>query len=243
MSFSQIPIYVITTKQFHSRHLHMGLIERRLNASFEYILDFDSEDITSGDLNAIDASMPLSSCSCLLKHFEAQRRFLATDQEYCLVLEDDVVLFDDFENGFKKAIEAASTIEPGWLIFFGGADNKIDQRFLHAKENDLILRELSTAECYLLDRKSCELRSRWLESNNFSKPADHQIVLMDRELSIKHYWTSRPFATQGSITGRFPTSLDRSRKKHSRTFLSTKYYWNRFRRQIIPRLATIFRKK
>jgi hypothetical protein len=35
----------------------------------------------------------------------------------------------------------------------------------------------------------------------------------------------------------FKTSLDSSRAKHSKIYLKFKYYYNRWRRQVLPRLV------
>ena len=76
----------------------------------------------------VDGDMSPKSISNVLKHFEAQRRFLDTEADVCLVLEDDVLLFDTFEESFRT-FTAPTEPQPGWLIFLGGADNKIDDRF------------------------------------------------------------------------------------------------------------------
>ena len=48
----------------------------------------------------------------------------------------------------------------------------------------------------------------WLAVHKIDRQADHQIKMIDIDLGIKHYWFSRPLATQGSITGVFKTALD-----------------------------------
>ncbi len=175
-----------------------------------------------------------------MKHLEAQTRFLESNARVCLVMEDDVILFETFEADLVKVLELSQELDPGWLIFLGGADNKIDDRFLN-QDDCLIEQDLSTAEVYLLDRCGCEQRMEWLKSNKLDRQADHQIKLIDRDLGIKHFWFSRPLATQGSITGMFRTALDHSRGKRSANYLRVKFWWNRFRRQLAPKL--LFRLK
>lgn len=236
-----IPIYVITVKTFIDRHAHMAALEERLGVKFEYIWNYDADDLSDDDCSRVSGNMARQSISNVLKHFEAQRRFLKTDSEVCLVLEDDVLLFDKFEQNFEKVLGHTRHLTPGWLIFLGGADNKIDCRFL-SQDEGLIEQDLTTAEAYLLDRHGCQRRLEWLRLNKLDRQADHQIKLIDRSLGIKHYWYSHPMATQGSITGLFSTALDASRAKHGSIYLNIRYRWNRFRRQTVPRLfARIFR--
>jgi GR25 family glycosyltransferase involved in LPS biosynthesis len=216
----------------------MVALEERLGVKFEYILNYEANELTEQDLEKVRTQMPLPNISCLLKHFEAQRRFLETASSMCLILEDDVILFTEFERVIESLLSSASGLNPGWLIFLGGADNKLDKRFFEEDSVTLIERPMSTAECYLVDRNSCERRIRWVSEKGFEKPADHQIVYMDEQLGISHYWSSVCLASQGSITGDFSTTLDGSRKKHSLFFIKTKYSWNRFRRQFIPKYIT-----
>ena len=236
MKLGSIPIYVVTAKAFTARHEHMRRIEAKIGVRFEFIFDYDVDELRDSALERVRSDMPKPSISCLLKHFEAQRRFLMTDSEICMVLEDDVILFDEFERTVESVLSKIRDIPPGWLIFLGGADNKLDTRFLNVEPFDLLEIPISTAECYLLDRRGCLKRNQWIEKHGFVKPADHQLAHMDRELGIKHYRLGRPVATQGSITGQFVTTLDSSRRKHSLIFLNLKYRWNRFRRQVLPRL-------
>lgn len=241
MIFDDIPIYVVTTKALTERHEHIRALETRIGVKFEFILDYDTDSLTPYDQRKIKADMPPPSVSCLLKHFEAQRRFLMTKSDICIVLEDDVILFDEFELAVTLILSRYKHLPPGWLIFLGGADNKIDPRFLGGDSFALVESPLSTAEIYMLDRLSCIKRSEWIDNHGLTKPADHQLTFMDREMGITHYRLKRPVATQGSITGQFPTTLDDSRRKRSALFLYSKYRWNRFRRQYFPRLiATIF---
>lgn len=235
-----IPVYVITVKTFLDRHAHMAALEERLGVKFEYIWNHDVDDLSDDDLSRVSGDMTRRSVSNVLKHFEAQSRFLATESEVCLVLEDDVLLFDTFEENFEKVLAHIKKLTPGWLIFLGGADNKIDRRFL-SQNDGLIEQDLTTAEAYLLDRCGCQKRLEWLKMYKLDRQADHQIKLIDRALGIKHYWYSQPLATQGSITGLFSTALDASRAKHGRAYLNLRYQWNRFRRQSVPRfLVKIF---
>lgn len=238
--FQSIPVYVVTVKTFWDRHAHMAALEKRLGIEFEYIWDYDADDLSSDDYARLVPGMSAKSISNVLKHFEAQRRFLDSDAEVCLVLEDDVILFESFEEDLEKVMELTKALSPGWLIFLGGADNKIDNRFLKQCD-ELIEQYLSTAEAYLLDRFSCERRLEWLDANKLDRQADHQIKLIDQTVGVQHYWFSRPLATQGSITGLFHTALDASRAKHSVAYLNARYHWNRLRRQTLPRfLAKIF---
>lgn len=235
-----IQIYVVSVKSFTDRHKHIEHMARRFGFSFQYIWRYDADELTESDLGRVSSSLPSKSASNVLKHLYAQELFLKTEQEIALVLEDDAVLFDSFFDELDGIIEMARALTAGWLIFLGGADNKLDSRFLASDKQFLVEAPLTTAEAYLIDRRGCELRAHWLNSHVIDRQADHQLKLIDKDLGLAQYCVAHPIATQGSITGLFTTSLDASRSKHSSFFLKCRYKFNRLRRQIIPRSLARF---
>ena len=230
-----IPIYVISVKSFTERHKHIEQMAERFGFLFEYVWQYDADELDEADLSRVGGSLAPKSASNVLKHLHAQKLFLKTSNDIALVLEDDVVLFASFFDELNHILDMTKRLPPGWLIFLGGADNKLDSRFFDSDGQYLVEKSLTTAEAYLVDKHGCELRTRWLDINSVDRQADHQLKLMDQDLGLKQYCVSKPLATQGSITGLFGTSLDSSRAKHSPFFLQAKYRYNRLRRQVIPR--------
>ena len=235
MLLSDIPIYVISVRSFTDRHKHIEKLSQSFGFQFEYIFDYDAEDLTAADWERVDPVMNPKSVSNTLKHIEAQRLLIASGRQVGLVLEDDVILFDGFMDNLARTLELLDQEKDGWLTFLGGADNKIDSRFTESTEFRLIENPISTAEAYLIDLVGCVKRQEWLSSNIIDRQADHQLKLIDQSLVIRHFWTSTPLVTQGSITGQFSTALDQSRAKHGPLYLGLKYRWNCWRRQAVPR--------
>lgn len=240
--YRMIQIYVVSVKSFTARHEHIERMAQQFGFSFEYVWRYDADELTEADLDRVSDSLSHKSASNVLKHFYAQELFLKTGYEIALVLEDDVILFDSFFEQLGQIIDMAKNLSPGWLIFLGGADNKLDSRFFASDKQFLVKAPITTAEAYLIDRRGCEMRSIWLETHSIDRQADHQLKLVDQQLGLGQYCVSRPIATQGSITGLFGTSLDASRSKHSPLFLKFRYTFNRIRRQILPRVITRFLK-
>lgn len=233
---------MISVRTFSDRHRHIENLAHSLGFFFEYIFEHDADELDESDWSRVNDSMNPKSVSNTLKHLAAQERLIASGKPLGLVLEDDVILFDRFVECLTKTIELASRLDSGWLIFLGGADNKIDSRFSRSLEFSLIENPISTAEAYLVDLDGCLRRRKWLSVRKIDRQADHQLKLVDQSLGIKHFWTSIPLATQGSITGQFSTALDQSRAKHSPLFLGLKYRWNCWRRQVVPRFIGKFLK-
>ena len=150
--------------------------------------------------------------------------------------EDDALLFEDFLErlpAIKNNLPHNS--EPA-LIFLGGADNKLDPRFLKASDqNTLIESPITTTEAFWTNAEACRLRLDLLATQPIDLPFDHLLQSLDKQLGIIQYRPAVPAATQGSITGVFDTKLDESRGKRPAWFLKLRYLWNRFRRQTLPR--------
>ena len=134
MEFPQIPVYVISVKSFHDRHQHLAKLAEKYCFQFRYIFEHDVEDLSEKDFSRTTQSMKAKSISNVLKHFEAQRAFLNTDEQIALILEDDVIFLRDFVPRLKRVIDLSRGLDEPWLIFLGGADNKIDGRFMELKE-------------------------------------------------------------------------------------------------------------
>lgn len=171
-----------------------------------------------------------------MKHIEAQRKLLESDSNWCLVLEDDALLPPDFSQKMESVLSLIKAVNEPCLVFLGGTDNRLDSRFFECDSMSLIESPMTTAEAYLLNRKGCEIRLKWLDNHQIDKPADHYLKSLDKKLGITQFRVSEPFVSQGSITGIFRTSLDSSRAKHGVRYLQIKFMWNRLRKQTLPRM-------
>lgn len=236
MSSMEPLVFVVSVKSFYERHKSIEAQAARAGLKFEYIWKFDSDELTDGDFERCEASrLPAKSISTVLKHLEAQSRLLQSEADWCLILEDDALFAPNFRRRYREVLGLIAEKREPCLVFLGGTDNRLDARFHESKSLELIESPLTTAEAYLVNRPSCFLRSRFLASNLIDSPADHFLKSVDQKLGITHYRVSDPFVSQGSITGRFQTTLDASRSKHGKLYLRSRFEWNRFRKQTLPK--------
>jgi GR25 family glycosyltransferase involved in LPS biosynthesis len=228
-------VFVISVQTYSERHEHIKVESRKCGLEIDFIFEFDAIDLSESDLARVDRSIGLGASSCVLKHVEAQKRLLKSGAEIGLVLEDDAVFFHRPKERLEAVVAQARKLQPGWLISLGGADEKFVGNNVDLKSDDLIAGHISTAECYLIDRVGCELRYDWMRVNQINKPADHFLKEIDQLLNIPQYRVYEPLCTQGSISGRFHTTLDSSRSGKSLHYLAARYKWRRFFKQILPR--------
>lgn len=229
-----IPVYVLSVKSFAARQRSIKEQARHFGFEFEFVLDFDPGE-TDGAPYQFDVSLGPKSVSNVLKHLEAQKRLVSSGRKIGLVLEDDAILSPRFMERILSVLDRAERLSESYLIFLGGSDDRLDQRFFKVGVNDLVPAELTTAEAYLIDPAGCERRLQALSTWSIDCQADHLLKKLDRFLGISQYRVGEPLVTQGSVTGKFVTALDSSRAKHGSFFLGLRYRYNRFRKQTLPR--------
>lgn len=229
-----IDIYVISVRTYVDRHEHVNSLAKFHNFSFEYIFEFDAIDLDRSAISRCSGILTPSSMSNSLKHIEAERKLIEGSSSIALVLEDDILFLEGFFQQLEDIVIEARSLNPGWLIFLGGSDNKLDEDHFDPAAGLLVEKPITTAEAYLIDRVGCLARLDWLKTRKVDRQADHLLKLIDAESGNKQYRTRVPLATQGSITGKFDSKLDSSRQKHGRGYLLARYWFSRFRRQKIP---------
>jgi glycosyl transferase family 25 len=224
-------VYVLTVKTFAERIAHIRRELGRHAIEFSFVLEHDADELQAETVEAMFAPsrMRRAQQSLVLKHLSAWREALARQHRRILVFEDDAVLARDFAPRFDLAMQAAERLAPGWLVYLGGADTKVPDRYF-LSPGPLIALPIATAEGYATDAEAMRRRLAWLDGQRIAQPADHLIRSMDAALGIPQYWLRPPIVEQGSVTGIFPSVLDANRQKHSRAYNILRNRWNKFQR-------------
>jgi glycosyl transferase, family 25 len=224
-------VYVLTVKTFAQRIAHAREALARHGIAFEFVLEHDVPELDAALLRErfLPSGMTPGQQSLALKHIAAWRRGLERGQRRILVFEDDVLLAADFSSRFDGAMRAADRLAPGWLVFLGGADTKVPDRYFLA-EGPLVPLPIATAEGYVTDLSAIEKRLAWLARGRIDLPADLFLRRLDAELGVAQYWVRPPLVEQGSVVGLFDSALDANRQKHSRAYNVLRNRWNKFQR-------------
>lgn len=225
-------VYVLTVRSLHQRIAHVSRELARQGVHFEFILDYDPSDLNAEAIDGVfgPSELLISHQSLVLKHMRAWQLACERNHRRILVFEDDVLLAHDFLSSLVPALLSADAKAPGWLIFLGGADTKVSDDFL-LRQEPLIPMSIATAEAYVTDLAACQARLGWCRLNRITLPADHLIRHIDQVCGIRQYWLPEAIVEQGSVTGRFASTLDRHRMKHSWLFNWARYRWNKLRRR------------
>jgi N-acetylglucosaminyl-diphospho-decaprenol L-rhamnosyltransferase len=226
-------VYVLTVKTFVDRIQHIRAQLSAQNIPFEFIYDYDAEDITPAERDQFSDNYQLTSAhqSITLKHIKAWKNCIEHGYSRILILEDDVLLKSNFITRLTFYLKQLHGID-GFLLFLGGADTRVSIREL-LFGHPIFKRAIRTADAYVTDFAACRKRIHWLESNRVSKPADHLLVEIDKSVGNTQYWTASYLAEQGSVFGLFDSKLDTFRIKHSRVFNRARYLFRKIKNRVI----------
>lgn len=229
-------IYVINVRAFEDRRRHVLAELARFGLDCEFIHEFDAVDLTPElDVRYFPrTSLSTGQKSCALKHVAALERIVARSQRAALVLEDDVVLSDEFPEGLAAALSEAARYPEPHVIFIGSGGNfytprsqrKPGQRLYPALRGRF-------ADSYIIGSEAAAMRLDWIRSKGIAEPIDNQFQSIDLALGIRMLWLEEPVVEQGSKNGMFETVLEQAPPRPIQRFL---FAWEKFRRKYLYQL-------
>lgn len=224
-------VYVLTVKTFVERIEHIRGELGAHGIAFELVLEHDAAELDRELVQRTfkPSDMRAAHQSLVLKHIAAWRRAQKRGARRVLVFEDDALLDAHFSARFDAGMRAADALEPGWLVYLGGADVKVPDSYFLAP-GPLVALPIATTEGYVTDALAIDRRLAWLEGNRIELPADFLLRRLDAELGIRQYWIRPSIVEQGSCVGLFGSVLDANRQKHSRLYTVVRNRWNKFQR-------------
>lgn len=204
-------ILVINVRSFVERRQHVEAQLARFGLRGEFVHEFDADDITpevdrrwfgGGELNR-------GQKSCALKHVAVLQRVVEHGWQHCLVLEDDVVLADDFTEGVRAALEETGEERHPYVIYLGAGGNF----YTPASQRQPGRRIYPAAkgrftDSYIIGNQEAALRLARIEAQPMTKPIDVTFDTVDREAGIAFLWLEDPVVEQGSKLGVFRTTLE-----------------------------------
>lgn len=123
-----------------------------------------------------------SEVGCALSHIQAYKEFLKTDEEYCLIIEDDIIGEDKDISRIFKIIDDQ---QPDGLVLFGGQEGmpKDYWKYVLAEKNkefylisNFSKKFITRAHCYALNRATAE---QLISLHELSfQVADHWSILL-----------------------------------------------------------------
>lgn len=135
---------------------------------------------------------------CTLSHVTAFKDFLASDEQYACIFEDDAICLDDFDLNTLETQLKALNLPAEFLLSMGGIQLRSSRRvrghFLDQKINNRSILKLHPiyfgrlfyTYAYMIDRKMAELLLKYHE---MPKGCDHWSQLRDYDSNCQLYAT------------------------------------------------------
>jgi GR25 family glycosyltransferase involved in LPS biosynthesis len=179
----------------------------------KWIITNDKEDINQENLKDFvninkplglegihkNRTLRLSEISLILKHRDCWLDIIKNDYKSALILEDDVLLCDDFLNKFNLQIKDISNDFD--IIWIGSCCNLHDQNIVSGK----YLYKNNGSRCthaYLISNKCALKMLDFVNTNNY--PADFMFNKAISELGLENYWMEPDLIIQNPL---FDTSI------------------------------------
>jgi glycosyl transferase family 25 len=228
-------VYVLSVKSFAERIKHITAELEKHQIPFEFIFEYDSIDITTDDLqNFSPSNMQISHKSLVLKNIAVWKKMVNENLSRVLMLEDDAILSENFREDMNNIVRHSEKKQEAHLVFLGGSDTKLPENFLNYPE-PLVPRRITTADGIIINNSLAKKRLEWLEKNTISLPADGLMCKIDSDIDAPHFWPKKAIVEQASCTGKFQTTLDGSRSKHSLLYIKLRFHWHKFKNQSLKR--------
>jgi len=219
-AFASRTIVAHVKKGYESRRCS---IERRMTAleiPFEFMLDGDIPDLDAHLMHRWFAPnmQPNAATSCACKHLLMYERLLAEGWPGALILEDDILLADDFVAVFNATLEELGATDGGrhakaWISYENSTLRMPPRRDL--RDGQLLYRtkEPRCTGAYYIGAAAAKGLLDVASSRKLNQPIDWFVgdVARDASSPIDIYWCHPPVAEQGSMNGTFD-SMDSRRR-------------------------------
>lgn len=212
----EVKVFVIHVRGNTEREEHISREASRNNLSFEFILDGNIEDLTENSLNRYfkdGMAKPSAITSCAYKHFLAYEAVVNNGYPYALILEDDVKLFDLFNDGLSQSLRELSlkAIENVMVSFEYSLNQSVKRKELKPGQM-LYPKEFGRfAGLYLIDLNAAASMLKYAKENKCGVPVDwfHNECVSHGALNM--YWSYPALGQQFSHNGRMESLIDKGK--------------------------------
>lgn len=228
-------VFIIHAEHLLSRRISIESQLKKINFDYEFIIEHDAKTITSeiDEMYFSSKTLTFNQKSCALKHIYALKKIVARNINCALILEDDVILLENFIDILEKSKSEEMNLPKNHVTFLGCGGH------YYINKNEIIIGKYiykknqgKFADSYLITQDAARHRLKWLEKNKINKPIDHFFEIIDRHQKTEMYWLEPPITEQGSHNGVFGSTLEKS---HPLWFQKLQFKWKKLWRRTIKK--------
>jgi glycosyl transferase, family 25 len=189
---SMLPAYVIHAKSLPERTEHIERELGRAGIAFEWVQDFDADEITpevDAAWFAPGADLTLRQKSCALKHIVAMQRIRDRASDLALIFEDDAQLVPDFVDRLKRVLDEAERWPRPRILHLGAATNFYTPAS-QLRPGQIIYpgNRVRNMEAYVLGAIEARARLDWMARHPMTEPIDIALNTGDPAMGIPFLW-------------------------------------------------------
>lgn len=220
----ELNVFVIHVRGAIEREENIRHELKKHNLSFEFILDGNKEDITTGILNQyFSGQMHEKSArtSCAIKHIFAYQKIIDKKIPYALIFEDDIELKKNFRDVIQKIQKEyqARNLSNFIISLENSGHNYVKKQELVKGQILYKKKHGRCAGAYIIDNLCAQNMLDIIKNDKCSLPIDWFHNAISEENKINIYWSFPHIAVQGSHNGKIASLIDNKPKGWFRSFL------------------------
>lgn len=222
MKLNNVKIWIIHYTPLKERKEFLLKEFEKRNLVYEFIENYDREDLKEEDLQIFKKGYKKSQCAITLAHLYAYKQIIKSPYKYNLILEDDAILNKYFNNFLNYALKRLPDSYD--MLFIGNAFNMhIPKHIIRKTPLQFIYRKsiyktrwggdggTRCADSYFVSKKCSEKIINYINiykntNTKIDKAVDIWLNDIMRKLYLKVYWMEPTIVSQGTMTGKYKKS-------------------------------------
>lgn len=230
--------YIIHVRDAYEREQHIkNQTEGKKNLNTSFILDGDKSDLTPEILNKyFKGSMKIVSnaTSCAYKHILAYEKMIEENEDFAMILEDDISFYSSYDLLDKIIIEIKQRKLTNFMLSLEDSILRYIPRSKRKKGLYVYPHHKGRlAGAYLIDLQTAKKFLTEIEKNKMGVPVDWFHNECIKKGLVNMFWSQPPLAIQGSLDGSIESLID---NKKIGIFRKFSFKFQRFYKRLLYNL-------
>lgn len=184
---------------------HKNIEENIIN--YKDKVNMNKDNINDDDFKSMINIINSSQLSNIYKHIEAYNKIKNSNSNFNFIIEDDLLIIDDYINNFKKLLENIKKIEYDLVFSCLSINNENTNKYEFIKTTDNFKILLSKSS-YFISKDTAINLIDYLKVVSFNLKLSISKYIWDNKDTIKSYVFNKHTLFEGSKVGLFPTSIN-----------------------------------
>lgn len=171
-------------------------------------INLNNEDIKDEDFKKAQTKFSLAQLSNLYKHRKAYEMIKNSTIKHNYIIEDDIILLNEYVNNFIDFIKLLPTIE--YDIILTCLSNNAEKKKIDIIPSTVIFKQLLTKSSYMITPSIGEKLYNYLNIIRFPMKLSLSKFIYDNKDTINSYILNKHTLFEGSKLGLFTTSVNGS---------------------------------